>query len=124
MTARKLANVCAWFALCDRPAVTTVQHPILGAVPCCARCAAFATGKPGLTADAAAEYAQKFAHFTLDGRPLCACQYPANYDRIRAAGSPACESLAEKQIEKLPALAAQFPNRVALVMTRCPERDQ
>lgn len=29
---------CAWFALCDREAVTTRGHPILGAVPIRARC--------------------------------------------------------------------------------------
>lgn len=36
-------NVCQWFLLCTRPATTTVKHPILGEVPCCAECAAFAT---------------------------------------------------------------------------------
>lgn len=30
--------VCEWFALCDHPAVGTVDHPILGAVPACERC--------------------------------------------------------------------------------------
>lgn len=30
---------CAWFLLCDRAAVGTVAHPILGSVPCCQRCA-------------------------------------------------------------------------------------
>lgn len=29
---------CAWYALCDRPAVGTVSHPVLGDVPCCQRC--------------------------------------------------------------------------------------
>ena len=33
---------CQWFARCDRFAVTTVQHPVLGDVPCCERCAKFA----------------------------------------------------------------------------------
>jgi hypothetical protein len=31
---------CKWFALCDNPATATAAHPILGAVPICARCAA------------------------------------------------------------------------------------
>lgn len=30
---------CQWFVLCDHPAVGTVNHPILGDVPICARCA-------------------------------------------------------------------------------------
>lgn len=32
-------EVCEWFALCDRPAVTRVDHPVLGSVPCCIECA-------------------------------------------------------------------------------------
>ena len=32
-------TTCKWFALCDHPAVGTVNHPALGAVPICARCA-------------------------------------------------------------------------------------
>lgn len=39
----KRAELCEWFALCDRPATTYVQHPVLGAVPCCQRCAERAT---------------------------------------------------------------------------------
>jgi hypothetical protein len=39
---RKLGR-CMWFALCKNEAVTTVPHPILGDVPCCQRCADFAT---------------------------------------------------------------------------------
>ena len=35
---------CQWFLRCEREAITTVAHPILGAVPCCAPCAAFANG--------------------------------------------------------------------------------
>jgi hypothetical protein len=35
-------NRCRWFALCNRPATTAVPHPVLGMVPCCDRCAAFA----------------------------------------------------------------------------------
>lgn len=30
---------CRWFLLCQRDAVTTAPHPILGDVPICARCA-------------------------------------------------------------------------------------
>lgn len=33
---------CAWFAGCGRPATGTTPHPILGDVPTCDRCAAFA----------------------------------------------------------------------------------
>ena len=29
---------CRWFLLCDNPAVTTLPHPILGAVPICQHC--------------------------------------------------------------------------------------
>lgn len=32
--------ICEWFALCDRETTTCLPHPILGWVPCCARCAA------------------------------------------------------------------------------------
>lgn len=35
-----MTQICEWFALCDRPADGVVSHPILGDVPCCARCAA------------------------------------------------------------------------------------
>lgn len=37
------AEPCRWFLNCVRPATTTVPHPVLGDVPCCAQCAAFAT---------------------------------------------------------------------------------
>ena len=30
---------CRWFLACDNPATTMVSHPIMGAVPTCARCA-------------------------------------------------------------------------------------
>lgn len=30
---------CQWFAACDRHATSTQQHPVLGAVPICGRCA-------------------------------------------------------------------------------------
>lgn len=33
---------CRWFALCDRPAVVEIEHPLLGKVPACARCARLA----------------------------------------------------------------------------------
>lgn len=32
------AAPCMWFALCDRPAVVTEPHPVLGDVPICQRC--------------------------------------------------------------------------------------
>lgn len=34
------AIVCQWFVLCDRTATVAVDHPILGSVPACDRCAA------------------------------------------------------------------------------------
>lgn len=30
---------CRWFALCDREADGVVEHPVLGDVPTCKRCA-------------------------------------------------------------------------------------
>lgn len=33
-------NPCRWFALCENTATTTETHPVLGAVPICARCKA------------------------------------------------------------------------------------
>ena len=33
---------CRWFVLCDRPAVRTLSHPVLGRVPVCDRCAKLA----------------------------------------------------------------------------------
>lgn len=30
---------CQWFALCVNEAVGTVEHPVLGDVPICQRCA-------------------------------------------------------------------------------------
>jgi hypothetical protein len=43
-------QMCEWFLLCDRPATVFVEHPIIGPVPTCAKCAAWyermsATGK-------------------------------------------------------------------------------
>jgi hypothetical protein len=31
-------RLCEWWAQCDRAAVTTLPHPVLGAVPICALC--------------------------------------------------------------------------------------
>jgi len=62
----------------------------------------------------------QLAHFTLNGTPLCECQYVANHERLRAAGSPRCEATMAEQLGKFEALAAQFPGRVALVHGACP----
>jgi hypothetical protein len=40
----KMKGVCRWFLLCTRPATTEVEHTVLGMVPCCEKCAAFARG--------------------------------------------------------------------------------
>lgn len=32
-------KLCAWFALCTNVATETMDHPILGGVPTCQRCA-------------------------------------------------------------------------------------
>ena len=32
-------STCQWFALCDNEAHGTVEHPVLGLVACCDRCA-------------------------------------------------------------------------------------
>lgn len=32
-------DTCQWFARCSNPADGIVEHPILGEVPCCDRCA-------------------------------------------------------------------------------------
>lgn len=34
---------CQWFLRCDNAATGTTPHPVLGDVPTCDRCAAFAT---------------------------------------------------------------------------------
>lgn len=34
----KTENTCQWFITCERKAVTTREHPILGRVPICQRC--------------------------------------------------------------------------------------
>jgi hypothetical protein len=40
--AKDIKRLCEWFARCNNEATTTVDHPILGAVPACERCAYFA----------------------------------------------------------------------------------
>lgn len=35
-------GTCQWFARCDRPATSTTPHPVLGDVPTCDECHAFA----------------------------------------------------------------------------------
>lgn len=62
------------------------------------------------------------AHFTLNGTPLCDCQYVANHERLRAAGSPPCEGPIGAQATRFAALAEQFPGRVAMVHGACPSR--
>jgi hypothetical protein len=37
-TTNQEPTLCQWWTLCDREAVGTRQHPILGAVPICLRC--------------------------------------------------------------------------------------
>lgn len=62
------------------------------------------------------------AHFTLDGRPLCQCSAPAYAERLaRAFGHsiPQCEDDAARQAARFVALAAQFPDRIALVSGAC-----
>lgn len=34
-----MTTICQWFLMCLNPAVGTVNHPILGDVPICDRCA-------------------------------------------------------------------------------------
>lgn len=45
MAEAKPEGECRWFIGCTRPATTTVNHPILGDVPCCEKCADFAADK-------------------------------------------------------------------------------
>lgn len=42
VTVLSTAVVCGWFAGCEAEATTTVTHPVLGEVPCCAQHEAFA----------------------------------------------------------------------------------
>lgn len=37
-------HTCRWFALCDRESTCFVDHPVLGPVPCCDKCALQARG--------------------------------------------------------------------------------
>lgn len=64
--------------------------------------------------------AKNVAHFTINGTPLCDCQFVANHDRLNAAGRPSCDGPIEHQLAAFAALAAQFPGRVALVDGPCP----
>jgi len=34
-----IAPMCEWYALCDHTAIGTVNHPVIGDVPVCQRCA-------------------------------------------------------------------------------------
>jgi len=38
--------ICRWFVACLNPATGTTPHPVLGEVPTCDRCHAFATSTP------------------------------------------------------------------------------
>lgn len=40
-----LELVCEWFARCTNSTLLAVEHPILGPVPTCARCARMANQK-------------------------------------------------------------------------------
>ena len=42
-----MMGICEWFAACGRPAVVLVPHPVLGQVPACQRCAAWAEDGDG-----------------------------------------------------------------------------
>ncbi|UJJ60617.1 hypothetical protein [Rhodanobacter denitrificans] len=64
--------------------------------------------------------AKNVAHFTIDGTPICDCQFVANHDRLNAAGWPSCDGPIEHQLAAFAALAEQFPGRVALVHGSCP----
>ena len=35
-----MTTTCEWFALCDNPTSEAADHPVLGPVPICERCAA------------------------------------------------------------------------------------
>lgn len=35
----KVIPTCEWYALCDHPADGAVEHPVIGWVPTCWRCA-------------------------------------------------------------------------------------
>lgn len=61
-----------------------------------------------------------YAHFTLDGRPICECSALAYGERFKAAGSPPCEDAFVKQSGRLPLLQRQFPQRILLVTGPCP----
>lgn len=40
--------ICAWFARCSSPTTTALEHPVLGPVPCCKRCAGFTSSQDKL----------------------------------------------------------------------------
>ena len=39
LTDNGLMLICEWFAKCANPTLTALDHPALGPVPTCARCA-------------------------------------------------------------------------------------
>lgn len=39
LTPELIGETCRWYALCDNTADGHVEHPVLGRVPCCQRCA-------------------------------------------------------------------------------------
>jgi hypothetical protein len=68
------AVICMWFALCENPTTNGVQHPALGLVPCCDRCASKLDMSSELVPVAQALYTDGRADFTtLDSDVTMRC---------------------------------------------------